>query len=72
MSDASPDSPPPVTARRVLALWWPLAASWLLMGVEMPMLTVAMTRMPGGEPHLAALGALVYPLSILIEAPIIM
>jgi len=62
----------PVTARRVLTLWWPLAGSWLLMGVEMPMLTAAMTRMPGGEPHLAAIGALVYPLSILIEAPIIM
>lgn len=42
------------------------------MGVEMPMLAIAMTRMPGGEPHLAALGALVYPLSLLIEAPIIM
>lgn len=42
------------------------------MGVEMPMLAVAMTRMPGGEVHLAALGALVYPLSVLIEAPIIM
>jgi hypothetical protein len=42
------------------------------MGIEMPMLAVAMTRMPGGDPHLAALGALVYPLSLLIEAPIIM
>lgn len=63
---------PPVTQRRILTLWWPLAGSWLLMGVEMPMLAVAMTRMPGGEAHLAALGALVYPLSILIEAPIIM
>jgi hypothetical protein len=66
------NSAAPVTARRVLTLWWPLAGSWLLMGVEMPMLTAAMTRMPGGEPHLAAIGALVYPLSILIEAPIIM
>ena len=56
----------------MLTLWWPLAGSWLLMGVEMPMLTAAMTRMPGGEPHLAAIGSLVYPLSILIEAPIIM
>ncbi len=62
----------PVSVRRVLTLWWPLAGSWLLMGAEMPMLTAAMTRMPGGEPHLAALGSLVYPLSILIEAPIIM
>ena len=56
----------------MLSLWWPLASSWLLMGIEMPMLAVAMTRMPGGDPHLAALGALVYPLSLLIEAPIIM
>ncbi|MCA8948263.1 MAG: hypothetical protein KDE27_02100 [Planctomycetes bacterium] len=61
-----------MTVRRVLALWWPLAGSWLLMGVEMPLLAVGMTRMAGGDAHLAALGALVYPLSILIEAPIIM
>lgn len=72
MPDAATSPAVPVTARRVLTLWWPLAGSWLLMGVEMPMLTAAMTRMPGGEPHLAAIGALVYPLSILIEAPIIM
>ena len=68
MSDAST----PVTSRRVFSLWWPLASSWLLMGIEMPMLAAAMTRMPGGDPHLAALSALVYPLSILIESPIIM
>lgn len=43
-----------------------------MMGIEMPMLAAAMTRMPGGDPHLAALSALVYPLSVLIEAPIIM
>lgn len=66
------DDTAPVTSRRVLSLWWPLASSWLLMGVEMPMLAAAMTRMPGGDPHLAALSALVYPLSILIESPIIM
>lgn len=67
-----PDDSRPVTPRRVVSLWWPLASSWLLMGVEMPMLAAAMTRMPGGDPHLAALSALVYPLSVLIEAPIIM
>ena len=72
LSSAPVSTAPHVTARRVLTVWWPLAASWLLMGVEMPMLTAAMTRMPGGEPHLAAIGSLVYPLSILIEAPIIM
>ncbi len=61
-----------VSQRRILTLWSPLAGSWLLMGVELPMLAVVMTRLPGGEPHLAALGALVYPLAVLIEAPIIM
>ncbi len=71
-ASAEPAVAPQVTSRRVLNVWWPLAGSWLLMGVEMPMLTAAMTRMPGGEPHLAAIGSLVYPLSILIEAPIIM
>ena len=72
MPDVTHTIPTPVSVRRVVTLWWPLAGSWLLMGVEMPMLTAAMTRMPGGEPHLAAIGTLVYPLSILIEAPIIM
>jgi hypothetical protein len=42
------------------------------MAVELPLLTVAMTRLPGGEVHLAAMGSLVYPLSIFIEAPVIM
>ncbi|HEX5052209.1 MAG TPA: hypothetical protein VFZ65_10585 [Planctomycetota bacterium] len=64
--------PREVTSRRVLSLWWPLAGSWLLMAAEMPLLAMALTRLPGGEVHLAALGALVYPLSMLIEAPIIM
>lgn len=64
--------PTAVSQRRILSLWWPLAGSWLLMGIELPMLAIVMTRLPGGEPHLAALGALVYPLAVLIEAPIIM
>ena len=58
----------PVTMHRVFALWWPLAGSWLLMAIEMPLLAVAMTRMPGGEVHLSAFGSLVYPISVLIEA----
>lgn len=72
MTAAPAAAPAQLTGRRVFAIWWPLAGSWLLMAVELPLLAVAMTRLPGGELHLAAFGSLVYPLSLLIEAPIIM
>lgn len=74
MSRATPSvqPPPPLTQRRILALWWPLAASWLLMGLELPLFAMAVARLPGPEMHLAAHGAVVMPLSLIIEAPIIM
>ena len=62
----------PVTTRRIFRLWWPLAASWLLMGAEVPLVAAFITRLPDEELHLAAFGSLVYPLSVLVEAPIIM
>ena len=58
----------PVTTRRIAGLWWPLALSWMLMGVELPLVTAIVARMPDEEPNLAALSALVYPLALLIEA----
>ncbi len=58
--------------RQVFALWWPLAGSWLLMAAELPLLSIALLRLPDGENHLAAFGGLVYPLSMVIEGPIIM
>ena len=63
---------PPVTLARVLQLWWPLAASWMLMGLEMPMFTAVVARMADPEVHLAAYGSLVLPVSLMVEAPIIM
>ncbi|MBK8974360.1 MAG: hypothetical protein IPM29_00380 [Planctomycetes bacterium] len=63
---------PPLGLRRILTLWWPLAGSWVLMGVEMPMVTAVVARLPDERVQLAAIGAVVYPVSILIEAPIIM
>lgn len=61
-----------VTTRRITQLWWPLALSWLLMAVELPIVTAVIARLPAEEPNLAALGTLVYPISLLMEAPIIM
>jgi hypothetical protein len=68
---AGPD-PAPVDRRRILALWAPLAASWLLMGIEMPLFAAVVARLPDAEVHLAAFSAAVYPFALLIEAPIIM
>jgi hypothetical protein len=58
--------------RRIIRTWWPLAASWLLMGVEVPALSAIIARLANPEVNLAAYGGVVYPLSLIVEAPIIM
>ncbi len=65
-------SPSSLTTRRVLRLWWPLAASWLLMGGELPLFAVFVARMAEEKIHLAAYSSVVFPVSLVIEAPIIM
>lgn len=63
----------PLSYRRILGLWWPLALSWLLMGAEQPLFTACVARLESpAEPNLAAWASLVFPLSLVIEAPIIM
>lgn len=68
----SATSESPVTTRQVFTAWWPLAASWLLMGAEMSLVSAAVARLADAKFHLAAFGGIVFPLSLLIEAPIIM
>lgn len=63
---------PPVDSRLVLSTYWPLAASWLMMGLELPAVSAVMARLPDPEIHLAAYGGIVFPLALLVEAPIIM
>ena len=58
--------------RQVIKTWWPLAASWLLMGLEGPALSAVMARMADPEINLAAYGGVVYPIVLIIESPIIM
>jgi len=62
----------PVTTGRILKTWWPLAASWALMGLEGPALSLVIARLADPTIHLAAYGSLVFPLALMIEAPIIM
>jgi hypothetical protein len=53
-------------------MWWPLAGSWLLMGLELLLVAATVSRLANPKIHLAAYGGVVFPLSLLIEAPIIM
>src|SRR5687768_7313663 len=67
------DGPPaPLDARRIVRLWWPLAASWLLMGVELPLVAAVMSRLDDPKVQLAAYGSVVFPVALVVEAPIIM
>lgn len=56
----------------VFSTWWPLALSWLLMALELPALSSVISRLPDPKINLAAYGGIVFPLALIIEAPIIM
>ena len=58
--------------RRIVRTWWPLAASWLLMSIELPAITTIVARLANPEINLAAYGGVVFPLALIVESPIIM
>ncbi len=60
----------PQAGRRLLSLFWPLAASSLLMGTAEALVSAGLARAPGPEVALAAYGA-VLAVALLIEAPVI-
>ena len=70
--NAEGDTTRPVTSRDVWRTWLPLALSWLMMGIELPLLSAVVARLANPEINLGAYGGVVFPLSLLIEAPIIM
>lgn len=74
MPDTDPafPSPRPLRASEVAAVWAPLAGSWLLMGLELPVVSAAIARLPEANVSLAAYGGAVFPIALLIESPIIM
>ncbi len=61
-----------MSLQSVFRTWWPLAFSWMLMAVELPVIGAAIARLPGPQINLAAWGGIVYPLALIVEAPIIM
>lgn len=72
MAAAPPSATRPVDLPRVARLWAPLAASWALMAVEMPLLAAVVGRLPDEAIHLAAYGGIAFPIALVVEAPIIM
>ena len=60
-----------LSAGKVFALWWPLAASSLLMSFEMPFVNAGIARTADPETALAGFG-LAVSLALLTEAPILM
>ena len=61
-----------LSMKRIFDTWWPLAASWMLMGAELPALSAVIARLEYPKINLAAYGGIVFPISLIIEAPIIM
>jgi len=68
---ADPDGEP-VDLRRVFRLWAPLAASWILMAMEPTLVIAAVSRLEGAKVTLAAWSSVVFPISLVVEGPIIM
>lgn len=59
------------TQRSIALFWAPLAATWLMMGLEGPYLAAVVARMPDPMYNLAAFGV-AYAFALLYEAPVIM
>jgi hypothetical protein len=62
----------PISLGRVAQVWWPLAVSWLLMGIEGPVIGAVVARLVDPGLQLAAWGGVVFPLALVIESPVIM
>lgn len=76
MRESDADQPtsrgPALTMSTVAASWWPLAGSWLLMGVEIPAISAVVAQLPDAKLNLASFGGVIFPIALLIESPIIM
>lgn len=64
-------NPSPLRPMTVIVFWLPLAATWLMMGLELPLIAAIVARMPEAKFSLAAFGVAT-SLAWLIESPIMM
>src|SRR3989337_901645 len=70
IAEADNNARPALTQQRILLLWLPLAASWLLMAFESPYINAALARLDDAERMIPAFG-LAFSLSVPIESPVI-
>lgn len=63
---------PLVRVSDVALLWAPLALSWLVMALELPLISAVLARLPNPEIHLGAYGGVALPIALIVEAPIMM
>lgn len=61
-------SQPALSTGRIVRVWWPLAASWLLMTAELPLISAVIARLAEPEINLAAWGV-VFSMATIIQAP---
>ncbi|MEZ4664591.1 MAG: hypothetical protein R2911_44230 [Caldilineaceae bacterium] len=62
---------PTLTMSRVVQTWWPLAAGWLVMTIEIPLLAAFVARAADPKVHLAAWG-LLFPIVLILASPVMM
>ncbi|MBN1637488.1 MAG: hypothetical protein JW866_00865 [Ignavibacteriales bacterium] len=60
-----------LTFKKILRFWYPLAATWIMMSLEGPLLTALIARMVEPKYNLAAFGV-AFSFALIIEAPVIM
>ena len=68
LSVEAPTASESLSQKRIFNTWWPLAAGWLLMTVETPMLAAFVARLPNPEINLAAWGVS-FPIVLLFGSP---
>lgn len=62
---------PQLTNKKIFLFWMPLAATWLMMALEGPLLAAIIARMVEPKANLAAYGV-AYAFALFFEAPVIM
>ena len=61
----------PISYRKLLLFWLPLAAMWLFMGLEQPLSSAFIARLPDAKLNLASFG-LALSLTMILQGPVIM
>ena len=61
----------PLTTQRITKIWLPLAAGWVLMTVEIPVISGVIARNPNPQINLAAWG-LVFSIALILASPAMM